>query len=195
MVSLCSVLLPTTALCSLDTAYYNHAHTLTSHTLKYTHVTHIYPHLHRQSNINCTRFSFQVANSFFGVGNQVFVGFGGAAFIRSYSYSARIVDYKYPTVFTYTVGGTGIRSSGTRGQNLVVTKGGVTRYIYNKTTHSVTQISSAHAQWTASPTSPGGGKFSRRKAVVQKKRVVQAAPGKRVAKSIQKKCDAAGKIS
>ena len=75
-----------------------------------------------------------------------------------------MVNYAWPTTFTYTIAGTGIRSSGTKGQTIVVTKGGVTRYIYNKTTTSVTQISSPKIQKTASPTSLGGGKFRRRKA-------------------------------
>ncbi len=110
------------------------------------------------NNINNTRFSLQLAASFFGVGNQAFVGLGGAVFIRSYSNSRRKYGYVWPTTFTYTVAGTGVSSSGVKGQSLVMTKGGVTRYVYNKTTKSITQISSPRAPKTASPTVLGGGK-------------------------------------
>ena len=125
------------------------------------------------NNINITRFSFQLVNCFFGFGNQFFVGLGGAVFIRSYSYSNRKVNFARPTIFTYTVAGTGTSSSGTKGQNLVMTKGGVTRYVFNKTTKSVTQISAAKRQRTASPTAVG--RRTRRKAgAVGTRRKVQA---------------------
>ena len=120
------------------------------------------------NNINNTRFSLQLCNSFFGFGNQAFVGLGGAAFVRSYSNSRRLVTFGWPTVFTYTVAGTGVSSSGTKGQTIVVTKGGVTRYVYNKTTKSATQISTPHKQRTASPTVVGGGKGKKDKGAKRK---------------------------
>jgi len=92
-------------------------------------------------------------------------------FIRTYSYSARRVQYNPLTRYTYTVAGMGVGSAGTRGQNLVVTKGGITRYIFNKTSGTVTKLLSAKVQNTASPTTMDGGKFSRRKALVQKRAV------------------------
>jgi hypothetical protein len=103
-----------------------------------------------------------------GAGNQLYVGFGGAAFIRTYSYSARIVQWNPSTRFTYTVAGVGAGSSRTRGQNLVMTKGGTTEYIFNKTSGTVTKISSGKTQKTRAPTSAPG---VRRKALVQKRAV------------------------
>jgi hypothetical protein len=130
--------------------------------LTYTH-THNAPH-DRANNINNTRFSFQVANSFFGFGNQAFVGMGGAAFIRSYSVSTRVVTISRPTRFTYTVAGMGVPSSGTRGQNLVLTKGGRTEFIWNKTDGTVTKISTPKPQKTRAPTNaPGTSKSGGRK--------------------------------
>jgi hypothetical protein len=128
----------------------------------HTH-THYAPH-DRANNINNTRISYQVANSFFGFGNQAFVGMGGAAFIRSYSVSTRVVTISRPTRFTYTVAGMGIPSSGTRGQNLVLTKGGATEFIWNKTDGTVTKISTPKPQKTRAPTNaPGTSKSGGRK--------------------------------
>ena len=127
------------------------------------------------NNINNTRISIQLVNCFFGFGNQAFVGLGGAAFVRSYSQSSRKVNFGWPTTFTITVGGNGVTSSGTKGQNLVITKGGVTRFIFNKTSKTVTKLSRPKTQFTASPTTLGGGKWSRKMSAVGARRQVQAA--------------------
>ena len=120
----------------------------------------------RANNINNTRFSFQIVNSFFGFGNQAFVGLGGAVFIRSYSVSVRVATISRPTRFTYTIAGMGVTSSGTRGQNLVLTKGGSTEFIWNKTDGTVTKISTAKPQKTRAPTfMPGTSKHDKKRSV------------------------------
>ena len=74
------------------------------------------------TSVNTTRFAAQVANAFYGVGNQIWVGAGGAAFIRCYTTTRRLSGVS-STRFLYTVAGTGItRLQGQR--NIVVTKNG-----------------------------------------------------------------------
>lgn len=120
--------------------------------------------LDRDNSINNTRFSYQIVNSFFGYGNQAFVGLGGAVFIRCYSVSVRVATISRPTRFTYTVAGMGVTSSGTRGQNIVLTKGGSTEYIWNKTDGTVTKRSTAKTQKTRAPTNaPGTSKWGKKR--------------------------------
>lgn len=117
-----------------------------------------HPHntTYRANNINVTRFCYQVVNSFFGFGNQAFVGLGGAAFVRSYSLSVRDATISRPTGFTYTVAGMGVTSSGTKGQNLILTKSGRTEWSYNKTDGMWTWITRTKEQKTRAPTyTPG----------------------------------------
>lgn len=96
------------------------------------------------------------------------MGLGGAVFIRSYSLSVRVATISRPTRFTYTVAGMGVTSSGTKGQNLVVTKGGRTEFIWNKTDGTLTQISSAKPQKTRAPTHvPGTSKHDKMKRSVR----------------------------
>ena len=90
-------------------------------------------------------------------------------FIRSYSLSVRVLQFNPSTPFTYTIAGAGVSSSGTRGQNLVLTKGGTTRYIFNKTSGEVTKLVLPKVQWTPGPTSVGGS--PKRKALVQRRAV------------------------
>lgn len=107
-----------------------------------------------------------------GVGNQLYVGFGGAVFIRTYSLSVRVVQWNPSTRFTYTVAGMGVSSSGTRGQNLVVTKAGSTRYMFNKTDGTITKYAyGVKTQKTRSPTAVPG--TTKRQGLV-KKRAVEA---------------------
>ena len=114
------------------------------------------------NSINNTRFSFQLANSYFGTASQAFVGIGGAVFIRSYIVTKRRYNFAGPSPFSIVVGGTGAISSETRGQNFFISKNGITRFIYNKTTKSVTQISTPRAQKTLSPTALKPGKWKRK---------------------------------
>lgn len=70
----------------------------------------------------------------------------------------------------------GVTSSGTRGQNLVVTKGGSTRYMFNKTDGTVTKYAfGAKTQKTRSPTHVPGtsmwDKNKKRQALVRKRAV------------------------
>lgn len=123
----------------------------------------------RHNNINITRYSYQVVNAFFGFGNQFFLGLGGAVFIRSYSLSVRVKTISRPTRFTYTVAGMGVTSSGAKGQNIVLTKGGRTEYIWDKKDGTVTKISSGKTQKTLAPTkAPGTKKGRQRKALARK---------------------------
>ncbi len=96
------------------------------------------------------------------------MGFGGVAFIRTYSLSVRFRQFNPSTPYTYTVAGVGVRSSGTKSQNLVLFKDGTTRYIFNKTSRTVTKIHTPKAQKTPSPTSSSG---SGRRKLVQKRAV------------------------
>jgi hypothetical protein len=74
------------------------------------------------TSVNTTRYAAQLVNSFHGVGNQIWVGAGGAAFIRCYTTTRRGWGFS-STPFLYTVAGTGItRTQGQR--NIVVTKAG-----------------------------------------------------------------------
>lgn len=123
--------------------------------------------------MNATRFSIQLANSFVGLGNQLYVGLGGAVFIRTYSLSSRVYQWNPSTRYTYTVAGMGIGSSGTKSQNLVVTKGGATRYMFNKTDGTVTKYAyGVKPQKTRSPTHAPG--TSKRGPALVRKRAVQA---------------------
>jgi len=128
----------------------------------------------RTNNINITRYSYQIVNSFFGFGNQAFVGLGGAVFIRSYSLSVRVTTISRPTRFTYTVAGMGVTSSGTKGQNLVLTKGGRTEFIWNKTDGTVTKISTAKTQKTRAPTFTPGTSIKDKRAMKRSTRVLGA---------------------
>lgn len=136
------------------------------------------------NNINCTRFSLQLANSFFGFGNQVFIGLGGAVFIRSYSNSRRLVNFGWPTKFTYTVGGTGVKSAGTKGQNIVMTKNGVTRFTFNKTDKTVIKLDQNGAPRKALSTTIGGGKWRRKMSAVGVRRGAQEGTDATVAHSM-----------
>ena len=142
------------------------------HFLFFSRISTVYTHTDRHTSINATRFSIQLVNAFAGLGNQLYIGFGGAVFIRTYSLSQRRVQWNPSTRWTYTIAGTGVSSSNTRAQNLVVTKGGITRYMFNKTDGTVTKIVSARIQRTPSPTSSVHG--VKRRAVFQK-RAVEAA--------------------
>jgi len=75
------------------------------------------------TSINTTRYGAQLASSFYGVGNQIWVGAGGAVFIRCFTATRRGWGIN-STPFTYTVAGTGVtRTQGQR--NIVVTKNGL----------------------------------------------------------------------
>lgn len=144
-----------------------------THTQSLTHIhaCPLYFHTHtnnRHTNINATRFSLQLINVFVGAGNQLYVGFGGAAFIRTYSLSRRRIQYNPSTPFTYTIAGMGVGSKQTRSQNLVVFKNGWTQYIFNKTEGTVTKTVVAKRQKTPSPTKAPG---ARRRALSQKRKV------------------------
>lgn len=139
-----------------------------SHSPKSTYVHCIHTHPDRHTSINATRFSLQLANAFVGAGNQLYIGFGGAAFIRTYSLSRRRLQYNPSTPFTYTIAGMGVGSKQTRGQNLVVFKNGWTQYIFNKTEGSVTKVVQEKRQKTPSPTKVPG---ARRRALSQKRKV------------------------
>lgn len=135
-------------------------------TIRDIHPIIVHTRTNRHTNLNATRFSLQLVNVFLGAGNQLFMGFGGVAFIRTYSLSVRFRQFNPSTPYTYTVAGVGVRSSGTKSQNLILFKGGTTRYIFNKTSRTVTKISTPKAQKTPSPTSSSG-----RRKLVQKRAV------------------------
>jgi hypothetical protein len=85
--------------------------------------------------------------------------------------SQRRVQWNPSTRWTYTIAGTGVSGSNTKAQNYVVTKGGYTRYMFNKTDGTVTKLVLPRIQSTPSPTSSVQKHGVKRRAVVQKRAV------------------------
>lgn len=75
------------------------------------------------TSVNHTTMSYSVVQAFAGVGSQVYVGLGGAVFIRTYSYSGRLKSWN-TSPYTYTVAGMGTKL--TQGQNIFIRNKGLT---------------------------------------------------------------------
>lgn len=90
------------------------------------HPIHVHTHTHAggwATSVNSTRSTYALVNAFRGVGSQIFIGLGGAVFIRSHTYAARMWNWN-TSPYTYTVAGMGTRL--TRGQNIFLSKKGLT---------------------------------------------------------------------
>ena len=73
--------------------------------------------------VNNSRWSIQYINAFIGSGSQVWIGAGGAVFLRNYLFNQRNISFS-TTNFTYTVAGTGVRNKNAS-KDIVVTSEGI----------------------------------------------------------------------